>query len=311
MVRTSQKKPPIRKTSASSTKLGGYVQKALAASTIAAYEKDLLRFIEAGNAIPSDPGTVGRYLADHDDHKISTLRRWARGISWAHVTKGYPDPCRDSLVVNALKGIANTKGSTRRQVKPALTKEIRRMVDKLPRNIRGIRDRALLLIGFGAALRRSELAALLVRDIRFENDSIKVTITRSKTDQAGVGQTLTVMKARDARYCVAAALRDWYDAASLTGGPVFRAIHRTGSVGSSPLSGHTIAIVIKQCADRAGFDSANYSGHSLRAGLITSAIIAGKPRHKVKAQSRHKSDAAFGQYIRDTEDTTDNASELF
>lgn len=307
----TKKRVNIKPIPASVASIVSAVRLAQAENTRAAYDKDLLRFIEAHGAIPATPETVAAYLAAHRGHKIATLRRWACGISFAHTSANLPDPCASRLVRDTLKGLSRAETKDVRRARPAIVKEIRTMVDRQPASLRGIRNRAILLVGFCGALRRSEIRALEVRDVAFDTDCMRLRIRSSKTDQEARGATITVMQAKRTRYCAVDALKTWLKAAGITSGPLFRPIRKSGEIAPGALSGYSISQIVKEAADLAGLDSTAYSGHSLRAGLITSAIVAGKPRHKVKNQSRHKSDAAFALYIRDFENTTDNASDLF
>lgn len=306
-----RKRAEIKHIPASVASLISTVQLAQAANTRAAYDKDLLRFVGANGEIPATPEEVAAYLVAHRDLKISTLRRWASGISFAHVSANLPDPCASRLVKDTLKGLSKSETKDVRRARPAIVKEVRIMVDRQPASLRGIRNRAILLVGFCGALRRSEIRALEVRDVAFDTDCMRLRIRSSKTDQEARGATVTVMKAKQARYCAIDALKFWIQTAGIRSGSLFRPISKSGAIAADALSGYSISQVVKEAADLAGLDSTTYSGHSLRAGLITSAMVAGKPRHKVKGQSRHKSDAAFDIYIRDLENKTDNASDLF
>lgn len=172
----------------------------------------------------------------------------------------------------------------------------------------GIRDRALLLIGFAAALRRSELVALDVDDVTEREDGLVVTLRRSKTDQEGAGAELGVPFGSDPTTCPVRALRRWYEASGIEAGPIFRPVTRHGVIGEARLTDRSVALVVKRTAERAGLDPVQFAGHSLRAGLITSAAEAGVQERHIMAQSRHKSVPVMRRYIRGATLFQDNAA---
>jgi site-specific recombinase XerD len=168
-----------------------------------------------------------------------------------------------------------------------------------------LRDRALLLLGFAGAFRRSELVALNVADVEEVPEGLRVTIHRSKTDQEGAGKTIAIVRGEVA--CPVAALRDWLRAADIAEGPVFRSIRRGGHVQDERLTDRSVANIVKSHAARAGLDPALFSGHSLRAGFLTSAAKRGASIFKMMATSRHRSTASLVGYVRDQELFVDHA----
>jgi site-specific recombinase XerD len=148
------------------------------------------------------------------------------------------------------------------------------LVATAPDKLAGLRDRTLLPVGFGGALRRSELVALDVEDIQETETGLLVKIRGSKTDQERTGVTIAI--ARGDVACPAGALREWLDAAGIEVGPIFRPIDKAGTMRPSRLTDRSVANIVKAYAERAGFDASAFSGHSLRAGFLTSA--AGKGR---------------------------------
>jgi site-specific recombinase XerD len=153
-------------------------------------------------------------------------------------------------------------------------------------DLKGLRDRALLLFGFAGAFRRSEIVALDCEDLEATDLGFKVTIRHSKTDQEGLGQTIAIVRGSVA--CPVRALRAWLDAAGITTGPIFRSVRRDGHVGDR-LAPQSVAQIVKGYAERAGFDPVLFAGHSLRAGFLTSAAKRGASVFKMMDQSRHRS----------------------
>ena len=169
------------------------------------------------------------------------------------------------------------------------------------------RDRALLLLGFAGALRRSELVALQVEDLAVLPQGLKVTIRRSKTDQEGAGQVIAIM--RGEVHCPVAAVQDWLQAAAITTGPVLRRVRKGGCVGDEGLSDRSVANLVKDYAERAGFKAEDFSGHSLRAGFLTSAAEAGAGVLKLVEVSRHRSLDTVRGYVRSAELFNDHAGQ--
>jgi len=167
----------------------------------------------------------------------------------------------------------------------------------LPETLLGARDRALLLVGFGGAFRRSELVFLDVGDVAFTQDGLEVMLRRSKTDPEGRGRKVGIPFGSQASYCPVRALRAWTKAAGIEDGALFRYVTRYGQVGGR-LTGHAVAKVVKRCAGAAGLDASRYSGHSLRAGLATAAARAGKSERAIMAQTGHRSLTQVRHYVR-------------
>ena len=174
-------------------------------------------------------------------------------------------------------------------------------------SLKDLRDRALLLIGFAAALRRSELVVLDVTDVAHVRRGIVLHLRHSKTDQDGQGYNIAIPFGRS-RWCPVACLDAWLSASGIVENAIFRPVNRHGRVHPTRLSGEAVSILVRQRIAAAGLDPTGYSGHSLRAGLATSAAQAGVPAWRIKAQTRHASEAMLAHYIRQAELFTDNAA---
>jgi integrase len=174
-----------------------------------------------------------------------------------------------------------------------------------PVNLAGLRDRALLLLGFAGALRRSEIVALDVADIEEIESGLLVTIRHSKTDQEGKGVTIAI--ARGDVACPVKVLREWLSSAGIETGPLFRPINKAGRVAQARLTDRSVANIVKAYAERAGFDASTFSGHSLRSGFLTSAAAKGASIFKMMDVSRHKSVETLRGYVRDAELFKDHA----
>jgi integrase len=260
-------------------------------------------------SMPAEPETVALYLTARaqEGRKVATLAQALAAISQAHRMTGYASPRSGSVVREAFKGIRRTHGSASVQKAPVLIGQLRAMVGVLPDSLSGARDRALLLVGFAGAFRRSELVALTVADFAFSHEGVTVTLRRSKTDQEGQGCKVGLPFGSSAAMCPLRSLQAWLELAAIGEGAVFRSVDRHGNVGAA-LSDRDVARIVKRTARAAGLDATSLAGHSLRAGLATAAAKAGRPAHTIMKQTRHKSVAMVVRYIRDAELFSDNAA---
>jgi integrase len=182
------------------------------------------------------------------------------------------------------------------------------MLRNLPLGTKGIRDRALLLIGFAGAFRRSELVSVDVTDLSFETAGVKIILRRSKTDQEGRGRTVAIPYGVHDETCPVLALQSWLKESGIVDGPIFRPVHKGGRVAACRLTGHAVASLVKSYAGSAGLQLASVSGHSLRAGFVTSAARAGEPERRIMRQTGHKSIEMVLRYVRQANVFTDNAA---
>jgi site-specific recombinase XerD len=288
-----------------------YVEQALSDNTRKAYRNDLAHYMAWGGAIPASPEQVSAYLtAQAEILSIATLQRRLVSITKAHTMQGYPDPVQSDLVKLTLKGIRRVHGKPQAQVSPILKEDLTVMLSHVPDTIKGHRDRALLLLGFCAALRRSELAAVRIEDLDFTAQGIILTLPRSKTDQTGQGRKIGIPKGRG-RICPVLSVHEWIVQSGADAGALFRPITKGGEIGADPLSDRAVADIIKYYAQKAGLNPEKYSGHSLRSGLATSAAQHGISSWKIRQQTGHKSDTMLARYIRDGDLFSDNAAALF
>jgi site-specific recombinase XerD len=282
-----------------------------ALSTRKAYESDFRIFKawcdgKGVSALPASPETVAAFLAsDSKTVKPSTLGRRVAAIRYAHKLAHLDTPTDSEAVKATLRGIRRTFGVAKVRKAPAVATKMQSMVALAPDRLSGLRDRALLLLGFAGAFRRSELVALDVADITEAKTGLLVTIRRSKTDQEGEGITIAI--ARGDIACPARALREWLDAAGIETGPIFRAINKAGTMATERLTDRSVANIVKAYAGRAGFDASTFSGHSLRSGFLTSAAAKGASIFKMMDVSRHKSVDTLRGYVRDAELFKDHA----
>jgi integrase len=204
------------------------------------------------------------------------------------------------LVRLTIRGIRRRHGRPQRRVAPLKIQQLAEIVSRLGSESRDLRDRALLLVGFGGAFRRSELIAVNCEWIERRQQGIAITLPRSKTDQEGRGRSIAIPRI-GGPICPVAALDAWLQASRIADGPLFRPVSKAGRVLRGQLSAGAVAVIVKQRVVQIGLDPAHYSGHSLRAGFATSAAAAGLPVWKIKGQTGHISDAVVGRYIREAD----------
>ena len=294
-----------------------YIKEGKAPNTRRAYAADWRDFrawcvLHGRPSLPASPETVAFYLSDLAERcKTSTLQRRLAAISQAHQAAGqnaHEVPTKPATVRAVMSGIRRTKGTAQRGKAAAVTAVVRAMVEGTPDRLLGARDRALLLLGFSGAFRRSELVALDVEDLEFTGDGLVVTQRRGKTDQEGAGRKIGIPFGGKPDTCPVRAVREWLDVAAIMSGPVFRSVNRHGQVQPGRLSDKAVAIVVKRHAPGAGLDPSRYAGHSLRAGLATAAAAAGASERSIMNQTGHRSVAMVRKYIRDGQLFRDNAA---
>ncbi len=282
-----------------------FIAAAQSKATKRAYANDVRHYLQHGGAIPSTEAMVANYLAKFAATlKDATLERRCIAIHNAHVSEGLASPIKGSAVVKStMNGIRRTMGTRQRAVKPVTKDVLLEMLVTLDKQkpLKAARDKALLLVGFAGAFRRSELVALHVEDLTVDDSGAMVLLRFSKTDQLGKGRTVFLPRASDAERCPVRGLLDWLQLSGIESGWLFRSVRKGGSVSDTPLSTQSVAQIIKRATKAAGRDFAEFSGHSLRAGYVTTAAIAGLQPYQIREQTGHKSDATLARYIRPVE----------
>ena len=281
-----------------------YIRASKAENTVRGYQSDWRAFCawcegQGLCPIPATPETVAAFIAECAARlKVGSVQRRLNAIAEAHKAMGLESPTHSAIVANTMKGIRRTKGTAPAQKAATLIDDIRAMVDATDAGLIGLRDRALLLLGFAGAFRRSELVGVDVDDCAFGKDGLTVTLRRSKTDQTGAGRKIGIPYGSNPDTCPVRTMQAWVEQTGINAGPVFRSINRHGQVQPGGLAGIDVARVVKKLAERAGLDAAKYAGHSLRAGHATSAAIAGASKRSIMNQTGHRSVQMVRLYIR-------------
>jgi integrase len=276
------------------------IDAAVSEATKRGYESDLRHFAAAGLSIPATVEQVVEYLAKHaEKHAVGTLERRLISLHKVHRENLLDSPVHDSLVKRTMAGIRRTYGVKQRRVKPLVRDELLEMLVLVDRQkpVRAARDRALLLLGFAGAFRRSELVAICVEHVAHVDGGIEVFLPKSKTDQECSGRTVFVPSA-DGERCPVRALVQWLEIASISEGAIFRAVSRSDFVAANGLTAQSVALVIKSAVDRVGGLPKAVSGHSLRAGYCTTAAMQGLSNWQIRETTGHTNDAMLSTYVR-------------
>lgn len=282
-----------------------FIKASKAENTLRGYQADWRHFCgwcesRGLQPLPAAADAVAAYIAECAGRlKVGSIQRRLNAIAEAHKAVGMESPTHTAIVRNVMKGIRRTRGTAPSQKSPALTDDIRAMVEAAHSGLIDLRDRALILLGFAGAFRRSELVGLAANDCAFGKDGLTVTLRRSKTDQTGEGRRVGIPYGSNPETCPVRTVQEWMEAAGITDGRLFRSINRHGKVQAGGLSGIDVARIVKKLAVRAGLDAAKYAGHSLRAGHATAAAIAGASERSIMNQTGHRSVQMVRRYIRE------------
>jgi len=284
-----------------------YQDAADAPGTLKAYASDVAHFEawrqgQGFSAAEPDPTVVGAYLAAAGEgYAPSTLRRRVAAIARAFGMAGHSLDTKHPAIRETLRGIGRRHGARARRAAALTTGDIRRICAACDQGLSGIRDRALILLGFAGAFRRSELVGLNVEHIDWTRDGMTIFIERSKTDKAGEGAEIAIPKGRSEETCAVTALKTWLQASKIHRGPLFRKINKAGHVDVRRLGADAVRSILSLRARQAGLQSKwqePISPHSLRAGFVTVAYGNGVPDEEIMRHTRHKSLTTMRSYVR-------------
>ena len=274
-------------------------------NTLRAYQSDYNDFSlfcskNGFQAMPTQPKILALYITHLASYsKYSTLKRRLASISIIHKTKGHYIDTKHPIIVENLMGIKRTNGSNQKGKKPLLINDLKLLINSIDeskeKNIRKIRDKALVLIGFSGGFRRSELVDIEYEDIEFVEEGVKIFVKRSKTDQSGEGMTKAIPYFDNINFCPVKALNKWVVEAEIKEGKIFN------------ISDKSVALIIKKYANYAGLDSRRYAGHSLRSGFATSTAESGAEERNIMAMTGHKSTEMVRRYIKEANLFKNNA----
>ena len=294
------------------------LQNSKANNTVRAYKSDFNDFgifcsQNGFKSLPSEPKIVSLYLThlSTKDAKMSTLKRRLVSIGVIHKLKGHYLDTKHPAIIENIMGIKRRKGSVQKSKKPILInslKEIINVIDQQDKEeIKKLRDRSIILIGFSGGFRRNEIVSLDYDDLDFVPEGLKINIKRSKTDQFGEGFTKALPYFDGPKYCPVVSLKNLLDLSKINSGPIFRRFSKGSKKKKKRLSDQTVALLIKEYLNLAGIDNKNFSGHSLRSGFATSAADSGAEERSIMAMTGHKSTEMVRRYIKEANLFKNNA----
>ena len=294
------------------------LQSSKSINTARAYKSDFTDFslfcVKNGfKSLPSEPKIVSLYLTylSTKEVKMSTLKRRLVSIGVIHKLKGHYLDTKHPAIIENIMGIKRRKGSIQKGKKPLLINNLKQIIDVIDQQkkeeIKKIRDRSIILIGFSGGFRRNEIVSLDFDDLDFVSEGLKINIKRSKTDQFGEGFTKALPYFDSSQYCPVVSLRNWLEISRIKSGSVFRRFIKGSKLSENRLTDQTVALLIKEYLSMLGIDTKNYSGHSLRSGFATSAAESGVEERNIMAMTGHKSTEMVRRYIKDANLFRNNA----
>ena len=294
------------------------LQSSKASNTVRAYKSDFKDFglfcVKNGfKNLPSNPNIVSLYLThlSTKEVKLSTIKRRLVSIGVIHKMKGHYLDTKHPLIVENLMGIKRRKGTVQKGKKPILVNDLRKILKVIDeqniQDIKKLRDKSIILIGFSGGFRRNEIVSLDFEDLDFVHEGLKITVKRSKTDQFGEGSIKGVPYFENSIYCPVTIIKRWLNISKITTGPLFRRFSKGSKLTSKRLTDQTVALLIKDYLNKIGIDSKNYSGHSLRSGFATSAAESGAEERSIMAMTGHKSTEMVRRYIKEANLFKNNA----
>jgi len=286
---------------------GRYAGKAHAHATKRAYQFDWIHYADwcrdqGFTAMPAEPRVVGAYLTSlAETHAPNTIRRRLTAIGRAHRYNGLSwNPCHREIQ-EPLRGVLREHGRPPQQAAALTLDLLQRLLDTCDLSPGGRRDRALLLFGFAAALRRSELVGLLVSDITLRADGLELRLRRSKTDPEGEGASIGLPQGQHRRTCPVLAFKEWQQVAKRNAGPLFRPIAKGGHIRTTALTPYAVTRILAKRAALAGVvleGPEQLSAHALRVGFITEAYARGVRDEDIMKHTRHRDLRTMRGYVR-------------
>ena len=294
------------------------LQSSKANNTVRAYKSDFNHFglfcsQNGFKSLPSEPKVISLYLTylSTKDVKMSTIKRRLVSIGVIHKLKGHYLDTKHPSIIENIMGIKRRKGSKQNGKKPILISSLKKIINvidrKITQEIKKLRDRTIILIGFSGGFRRNEIVSLDYEDLDFVSEGLKINLRRSKTDQFGEGLVKALPYFDNPQYCPVNSLQKWIQISKITSGPLFRRFTKGSNLSENRLTDQTVALLIKKYLRLADIDSKNYSGHSLRSGFATSAAESGVEERSIMAMTGHKSTEMVRRYIKEANLFKNNA----
>ena len=286
-------------------------------NTLRAYKSDFKDFAvfcakHGLNSLPTEPKILSLYLTHlSKNSKISTLRRRIVSISMVHKLKGHYLDSKHPIIVENLMGIRRIKGSIQKGKKPLLINHLKLVINvineqKIEEN-KKLRDKTMILVGFGGGFRRNELISIDYEDLEFVSEGLKITVRRSKTDQFGEGMIKGLPYFSNKMYCPIINLKKWLEISKIKSGPIFRRFTKGSTLTEKRLTDQSVVLLIKKYLNLAGIENKNFAGHSLRSGFATVAAESGADERSIMAMTGHKTSQMVRRYIKEANLFKNNA----
>ena len=286
-------------------------------NTLRAYKSDFRDFgafcaKHSLNSLPTEPKIVSLYLTNlSKNSKISTLRRRLVSISMVHKLKGHYLDTKHPIIVENLMGIKRVKGSIQKGKKPILISHLKTIINVIDQQkteeVKKLRDKSIILVGFGGGFRRTELISIDYEDLDFVSEGVKINIKRSKTDQFGEGMIKGLPYFNNKIYCPVINLKKWLEISKIKSGPIFRRFAKGSALTEKRLTDQSVVLLIKEYLNLAGIENKNFAGHSLRSGFATVAAESGADERSIMAMTGHKTTQMVRRYIREANIFKNNA----
>ena len=287
-------------------------------NTVRAYKSDFDDFglfcAQNGfKSLPSDPKIISLYLTNLStkDVKMSTLKRRLVSIGVIHKLKGHYLDKKHQRIIENIMGIKRRKGSIQKGKKPLLINNLKILINVIDKEkneeIKKLRDRSIILIGFSGGFRRNEIVSLDYDDLEFVQEGLKISLKKSKTDQFGEGSVKGLPYFENSKYCPVISIKKWIEISKISSGAIFRRFIKGSKLSHNRLTDQSVALLIKHYLKIAGIESKNYSGHSLRSGFATSAAESGAEERSIMAMTGHKSTEMVRRYIKEANLFKNNA----
>ena len=286
-------------------------------NTLRAYKSDFKDFGEfcakhALNSLPTEPKIISLYLTHlSKNSKVSTLRRRLVSISMVHKLKGYYLDTKHPIIVENLMGIRRVKGSIQKGKKPLLINHLKLLINAINeqkyQEIKKLRDKSIILIGFSGGFRRNEIISIDYEDLEFVPEGLKISLRRSKTDQFGEGMIKGLPYFSNEIYCPIYNLKRWLEISKIKSGPIFRRFAKGSTLTDKRLTDQSVVLLMKEYLNLAGIENRNFAGHSLRSGFATVAAESGADERSIMVMTGHKTTQMVRRYIKEANIFKNNA----
>ena len=283
------------------------IKSSKSSNTLRAYRSDFNDFEKFCNnynfkSMQADPKTVSLYITHLSKQaKFSTIKRRLASIKIFHNMAGNYIDLKHPVINENLASIRKKIGSFQKAKKPITINDLRLLVSNIKNERKEkdrLRNKALILIGFSGAFRRSELVEITIDDLDFVCEGVKIFVKKSKTDQSGEGMIKAIPYFNNSKFCPVNSLKKWIG---------YLKSEEPNEKKIFKMSDKNVALIIKRHAEAIGLDASKYAGHSLRSGFATSTAEFGAEERQIMSMTGHKSSQMVRRYIHESNLFNNNA----